>query len=104
MEYKTGDFVRYIMKNEVGLVKSVGEETIRCWWHMGGTSALINKNLTKRLSLSEVLNEEFANEYCKESLLERKVRLNEGGDVSDLIDERHIRKNLKKEFYENSKK
>lgn len=101
---KTGDFIRYEMKNEVGLVKRVEGDKIRAWWHLGGTSAIIDKNLTKRLSLSEVLNEKFTNDYCKESLLERKVRLNEGGDVSDLIDERHIRKNLRKEFYENSKR
>ena len=100
MKYKVGDFVRYNMKNEVGLVGEVedrgGAIKLRCWWHTGGTRALIDTRQVNKLSLSEVLNNTFKNEYVKASLLERRARLFEGGDTTDLIDDNDVRVNFRK--------
>lgn len=93
---KTGDFVKYKMKNEIGLVSEVKGNTLLCWWHMGGTRAHIDFDLVEKQTISQVLNNVYSNEYVKASLFERRARLFEGTDVSDLIDERHIRKNFLK--------
>lgn len=37
------------------------------------------------------MSTKFANEYAKLSLIERSFRLKEGGDVTDLIDDKDIR-------------
>jgi hypothetical protein len=85
--YKVGDFVRYIMKNEIGLVGDVIDNNhVRCWWHMGGTKATISTELIELLSDYQVKDEVFSNEYAKKSLQARRVILLQGGDVSDLID------------------
>ena len=98
-QFQKGDFVRYKIKNEVGLVGGVynrGEQQmIRCWWHMGGTRSLIDVDQVEVLTLDQVINEDFSNNYCKASMIERQLRLQEDGDVSDLIDESSIREEVK---------
>ena len=68
---------------------------IRCWWHMGGTRSLIDVDQVEVLTLDQVINEDFSNNYCKASMIERQLRLQEDGDVSDLIDESSIREEVK---------
>lgn len=97
-EYKVGDFVRYSIKNEIGLIGEVTEQGARVWWHLGGTRALSPFHIIVPLSDSEILSKSFSNEYVKESLLERYLRLLEGKDVSDLIDERNIREDVWNKF------
>lgn len=65
---------------------------------MGGTRARINSDMLDLLTLEEVLYLKFNNEYVKESLIERKLRMNENRDISDLIDEKDIRKNILKKL------
>lgn len=99
---KVGDLVKYKIKNEIGLVGEVqtyrhpdAPIKLRCWWHTGGTRAWIDKSKVEKLSMDQVLSDTFSNEYVKPSLLERRLRLKEGGDVSDLIDRKDIRKEIK---------
>lgn len=91
---RIGDFVRYKEKNEIGLVGQIitnrNSTEYRCWWHLGGTRALINESLVERLSMPQVKTEIFANDYAKASLIERRNRLIAGDDVSDLIDVREL--------------
>lgn len=89
MKYKVGDFVRYIMKNEVGLVGEILDNNkVRCWWHMGGTRATIDTRMIEPLTIEQVREETFSNDYAKNSLIARRIILLQGGDVSDLIDVR----------------
>lgn len=96
-KYEVGDFVRYIIKNEVGLVGEVISDSnkIRCYWHMGGTRATASTEIVEPLTLEEVKSTTFSNDYAKQSLMERQMRLFEGGDVSDLIDDQDVRADLK---------
>lgn len=86
-----GGFVRYKMKNELGLIGEMTFNGARCWYHMGGTRAMTPYDLIERISIEEVLENTFSNEYAKASLIERHYRLHEGGDTSDLIDDPGIR-------------
>lgn len=89
-----GDFVRYIANNELCLVGKVEDDNLRCWCHMGGTRALMKSNQVELLKIGEAMGSEFTNEHAKSSLAERALRLNEGKDVTDLIDEYDIRRDL----------
>lgn len=90
-----GTFVRYLPKNELGLVGEMKFSGARCWYHMGGTKATTPYNLIEPISDAEAIAETFSNECCKASLLERHRRLMEGGDVSDLIDDADIRSEVR---------
>lgn len=94
MKIKVGDFVNYKPENELGLVGAVDGEIIRCWFHMGGTKALVNPNDIELLTIGQAMGGEFSNEHIKASLAERALRLAEGEDVSDLIDEFDIRRDI----------
>ena len=91
-----GSFVRYLPKNELGLIGEMRYIGARCWYHMGGTKATTPYDLIEAITLEEALTHTFSNEYCKASLLERHKRLMEGGDVSDLIDDSDIRSEVRK--------
>lgn len=84
-------YVRYKLKNELGLIGEVTAHGLRCWYHLGGTRALTNYEDVEVIDLRKVLATTFSNEYCKASLIERAHRLFTGGDVSDLIDDRNVR-------------
>ena len=85
--FERGEFVRYTLKNELGLVGAIrDDDTVYCWFHRGGTVAATPIHLIEHLTKQQVFSEKFSNEYAKLSLLERQRRLFEGGDVSDLID------------------
>lgn len=86
-----GGFVRYKMKNELGLVGEMKFNGARCWYHSGGTRAMTPYDLIEPITLEEVLENTFSNEYAKASLIERSLRVQEGGDTSDLIDDPEIR-------------
>ena len=90
-----GTFVRYLPKNELGLIGEMRYIGARCWYHMGGTTATTPYDLIEPITLDEVLTHNFSNEYAKASLIERYLRVREGGDVSDLIDDRTIRDEVK---------
>lgn len=81
-----GDFVRYTVKNELGLVDEVTEQGARCWYHLGGTRAMTSFDLIERIDPPDALHDDFSNNYARASLIERRYRLLHGGDVSDLID------------------
>lgn len=87
-KFNIGDFVTLEYINEVGLVGDVQEGYLRCWWHRGGTRAIIRTEDAEKLSLEEVKSRTFRNDHVKTSLLERRRRLLAGEDVSDLIDVR----------------
>lgn len=91
MTIKVRDFVIYKPKSELGLVGKVDGDNLRCWFNIGGTKALVNVDLTEVISVEETMSTKFANEYAKLSLIERSFRLKEGGDVTDLIDDKDIR-------------
>lgn len=93
-KYYVGQFVRYKMKNELGLIGEVNESGARVWYHLGGTRSMSPLDIIEPLTINEVFELTFSNEYAKASLIERQLRLNEGSDVSDLIDERHIRREV----------
>ena len=84
--YEPGDFVRYKLKNELGLVGEVTPWGARCWYHLGGTKALTSFDDIELLSLTMVKKRQFSNNYAKQSLMTRRARLLRGEDVSDLID------------------
>lgn len=88
---QVGDFVRYTIKKELGLVGEVTEHGARCWWHLGGTRAMCPYEILEVIATDEAITGKFSNQYAKASLIERKYRLQEGGDVSDLIDRDEIR-------------
>ena len=90
-----GTFVRYILKDELGLVSDMVYAGARCWFHMGGTRAMTPYDMIEPITFDEVLTHNFSNEYAKASLIERYLRVREGGDVSDLIDDRTIRDEVK---------
>lgn len=101
-EISVGQFVRYIGKNELGLVKRVNDsgDGYFVWYHLGGTASNSPMHILEPLTIQDVLKERFSNEYAKASLVERKLRMTEGGDISDLIDERHVRKEIFKHLQE----
>ena len=100
---KVGEFVRYRMKNQLGLVGEVTPRGCRVWYHTGGTRAMSPYQIIELITFQEVLNCTFENEYAKASLIERSTRLLEGGDVSDLIDTPDIRKGITTLLYEAKK-
>lgn len=95
---KEGSFVVYTMKNELGLVKRITDDGCFVWYHMGGTAAKSPFHIIEPIYPHQVLQNTFSNEYAKKSLIERRLRMLTGGDVSDLIDDDDIRRNLLFEF------
>lgn len=98
LKIKVGSFVRYKYKNELGLVKEVTERGARVWYHSGGTASMSPFDIIEVIDTAEAKYSKFSNEHNKASLFERRQRLIEGGDTSDLIDERDIRKAFLEEF------
>ena len=90
-----GTFVRYLPKNELGLIGEMRYIGARCWYHMGGTKATTPYDLIEAITLEEALTHTFSNEYCKASLIERSLRIQEDGDTSDLIDDADIRSEVR---------
>lgn len=90
-----GSFVRYKIKNKLGVVGELTFNGARCWYHSGGTREMSPYEIIERFSYEDVLNSTFSNEYAKASLIERHFRVHEGGDVSDLIDDKDIRPSIK---------
>lgn len=98
LKIKVGSFVRYKYKNELGVVKEVTEHGARVWYHSGGTAAMRPFHIIEVIDVSEAVSSKFSNEYCKASLFERRQRLSEGADVSDLIDGDQIREEYRLMF------
>lgn len=98
MKIKVGTFVRYKMKNQLGLVGEVTERGARVWYHMGGTRALSPIEIIEAIPVTEAVYCKFENEYAKPSLFERRERLLNGGDTSDLIDYPDIRRSIQEMF------
>lgn len=94
---KKGDFIVYLNKKEIGVVKEVlPDNKVRAWWHMGGTAATISTEQIITTDMFTVINNTFNNEYAKGSLMERRLRLIEQiGDTSDLIDDEDVRKSVR---------
>lgn len=91
-----GSLVVYKPKNELGLVKEVLlNDKVRVWYHKGGTSAVTPIKYLEYVDSEKVYGVTFANEYAKLSLLERKARMKDGGDLSDLIDNDCVREIIK---------
>lgn len=90
-----GSFVRYKPRNELGVVGELKFNGARCWWHIGGTRAMTPYDAIEHISYEDVLNGTFSNECAKASLIERSFRVHEGGDVTDLIDDKDIRISIK---------
>lgn len=95
MKIIKGDFIKY-QNREVGVVKeTVGCNQVRAWYNIGGTSALTSVSDIERIDIDEVINGDWQNIHAVPSLIERQKRVNEGRhDVTDLIDERHIREEV----------
>lgn len=99
MILQEGMMVKYIARNEIGLISEVKTErhpgaptAITCWWHTGGTRSVVDPELIEVLTMSDILLTTFENEYAKASLIERQLRLlEEDGLTDDLIDDRDIR-------------
>lgn len=98
MKVKVGGFVRYKLKNELGLVGEITERSARVWYHMGGTRATTAFDLIEAIPVVEAQYSKFSNEYAKPSLFERRERLLKGGDISDLIDDKDIRPEIRQIF------
>lgn len=98
LRIKVGSFVRYKYKNELGVVKEVTEHGARVWYHSGGTSNMSPFHIIEVIDVTEAKHSKFSNDHQKASLFERRQRLIEGGDVSDLIDDKDIRKESLDEF------
>lgn len=96
--FKEGELVVYETeyKMEVGLVKRCNESGCFVWYHLGGTTAHTPFILIKPIELHKMLKTKFDNDYVKSSLLERQLSMKDGRcDVTDLIDERHVRNEVK---------
>lgn len=93
-ELKPGDFVRYLPKNELGLVGRVDEGGAFVWYHTGGTRAHTGFDMMEPICALTAIESRFNNEYAKASLFERQARLKEGKDVTDLIDDKGIRESI----------
>lgn len=98
-----GSFVRYKVKNELGVIGEMRFSGARCWYHLGGTRANSPYEIIEHIDLEDVLKTTFSNEYAKGSLIERSMRLIEGGDVSDLIDDCDVRPEIKRLLEERRK-
>ena len=85
-----GDFIRYKVKNELGLVGEVTPLGVRCWYHCGGTRAMTPFEEIEKISNLDAIFDDFSNNYARASLIERRERLLRGEDVSDLIDDKDI--------------
>ena len=92
--FKEGTFVRYTMKDELGLIKRVTEDGCFVWYHMGGTAAKSPFHIIEPLTVRDIMHGLFSNEYAVPSLLERYIRFHTEGDTSDLIDDGDIRFNV----------
>ena len=98
LRIKVGSFVRYKYKNELGVVKEVTEHGARVWYHSGGTTNMSPFHVIEVIDITEAVYSKFINDHQKASLFERRARLLKGGDVSDLIDDKDIRKEFLEEF------
>ena len=98
MDYRMeiGSFVRYKQKNELGVVSEMKFIGARCWYRLDGIRAMTPYEIIEPINIEQVLGTKFSNEYAKGSLIERSMRLIEGGDVSDLIDDCDVRPEIKK--------
>ena len=97
-QFKEGELVVYQneVKKEIGLVKRVTEHGCFVWYHLGGTTALTPFYVLKSIELYQMLKMTFDNDYVKSSLLERQLSMEDGRcDVTDLIDEHHVRNEVK---------
>ncbi len=97
-DYEVGVFVRYLPKNEIGLIGATSDIGAYCWYHIGGTRALTGFDLIAPISSEEAMESRFNNEYAKASLFERQARIFSGEDVSDLIDRDDIRESIYNKF------
>lgn len=88
-----GSFVKY--NNELGLVKKVDQSGLRCFWHSGGTTALIQEDMVEPITVNQAIGDDFDNWNSRASLLERYQRMQENKDVSDLIDTLDVREEIK---------
>ena len=89
-DLQPGDFVRYTIKNELGLVGEVTNRGARCWYHCGGTRAMTPFDSFEKITPLDAIFDDFSNNYARASLIERRERLLRGEDVSDLIDSTDI--------------
>lgn len=82
--YKVGQLVRYINKNEIGLIGEVQEDgKLRVWWHTGGTRARIAPDQVEPIESVEASDAGiYSNGYALRSLLRRQTILLEYG-ISD---------------------
>lgn len=97
IKVKNGDYIVYLAKKEIGVVKEIlPDNKVRAWWHMGGTAAIISTDQIISVDMFTVINNTFNNEYAKGSLMERRLRLVERiGDTTDLIDDVDVRESVK---------
>lgn len=84
INYKVGQLVRYINKNEIGLIGEVcNDGKLKVWWHTGGTRARIcpdQVELIESIKASDA--SAYSNGYALQSLLRRQAILLEYG-ISD---------------------
>ncbi len=88
--YSVGDFVLYLMKNELGLIGEViDENNLKCWWHTGGTRATISTDMVETVDINTINIRTFSNQYAINSLMKRRdILMNSPKDerLFDLID------------------
>ena len=97
---KPGDLVRYILKNELGVVKRCDDNGCFIFYHTGGTAA---KTKYEDFEITDINRHNYSNEYAIGSLLERSVRIKYGGDYSDLIDDEGTRTSVRFKLSERNK-
>lgn len=95
IDTKIGMFVHYADKNELGLIGLTNNTGAACWFNIGGVRAMTDYEDIEPLTLNNVLSMTFSNEGCKGSLIERRIRLANDEDTSDLIDGKSIRNSIK---------
>lgn len=74
---KSGDWVVYPYKNEIGLVKKVTENGIFVWWNIGDTAARSPFGLVKKVEFEgEHPPLLYSNKHAIPTLIERKKFIN----------------------------
>ncbi len=88
MKLEKGSLVVY-KNRELGVVKSVNNDTSFVFYHTGGTVAKTLNNELKSINKEDIKNYDLNNHYAIKSLIERKRRIDAELDINqwnDLID------------------
>lgn len=97
-QYKSGGLVVDIGTNELGLIESVKkvnhpiiDSELYCFWGNGGGITVVSNKDVRPITIYEVIDKFFLNNYAKSSLLERQVRMFAGEEYDGFIGYSQVR-------------